>query len=115
MLASIEAEIEAGHVRAVYSLGLKYVLCEDQEGEFLVYPAWIMEGLYVENPEKELTTKYGPIGEHFDDPMEFGGYPIFAQSAEFGSPKVVQAMFRTEDGRGQRLVMPELVTWEDVK
>ena len=56
VIACIEREIDAGHIRNVYALRLAYVLYlnERSPATYTLFPMWVLECDYVENAGKEL-------------------------------------------------------------
>ena len=115
VITAIENEIYTGHILDVESLELNYILCRDQKGENWVYPAWAIHCIYVENPKKGLRKDFGSASGDFSDVPEYGLYPIFAQTAEFGNPSVIEKMTDRKKGEGQCFDLPRILTWEEVR
>lgn len=115
VIAAIENEIYAGHILGVESLELNYILCRDPKGENWVYPAWAIRCIYVEDPQKGLSKDFGSADIDYSDIPEYGLYPIFAQTAEFGNPGVIERMTNRKKGEGQCFDLPTILTWEDVQ
>lgn len=115
VIAVLESEIEAGHIRAVYSLDLGYALYNvantsrkpgwswTETAEFYAAPTWRCVCLYSKEAKKEVP------GEAYDDPYPSLYYKevyVNAQTGEFVDPT------NNRKGCGD---YPGLITWNDIR
>ena len=114
IINAIEKEIEAGHIRKIYSLNLGYVFYEDPDyitkntrtTHFYAVPVWQLNCLYMSNSKKELPEYESSDVGNERDSLEYSSIVINAQTGEmqnFMSQKVDRAEYKG------------VILWSDVK
>lgn len=99
--AQFEKLIESGNLRGVNAVRLGYVLCLDSEdGDRWAVPMWVLDGKYVHDAGRKDKPEYDDYGLILDYAR--------ASVAVMQSGELVDMGNQDED----RLVAPEIVTWE---
>ena len=111
VLASIRKEIEAGHIRRVFSIRLGYLLYSnpDMTDHAWAIPRWVVDCNYITEENKELAEKF----HEWDDgsvniwnAWEFVQMPVDAQSGE---------LIIMTTGDEKTFSVPEIVAWDEAK
>lgn len=107
VLMTIEKEIEAGHVRDIYSLRLGYCCYADEDSRDMygLYPVWVMECSRSESATAEIMETKWDAG-NFREKIGYELVLINAQTCE------VTADWVAED---EGLFTPKAVTWEETQ
>ena len=107
VIQSIEAQIEAGHIRKIYALRFGYCCYEGKSGETELHPVWEAECEYYYSAKTKTESYDERYGEM---PVTSGLYYrtmiVDAQTGEFVDP--AKLMDRVFD-------CPDTITWEDVQ
>lgn len=111
VLASIEKEIETGHIRGINALRLGYIRYSnpDMEDYAWAVPMWVLDCDYVPSGEESTVDSFH---EHFADELkrwkqyEFAQIPLDAQTGEM---KIITT------GDEATFSVPKMTTWEDVQ
>lgn len=112
VMAGIEAEIEEGRIREVFSLRLGYLLYSnpDMKDYAWAVPRWVLDCHYV-MPENEKSIE--AAHEHdIDNELNIWNTPEFLQmpiDAQSGKPILFTS------GDEDVFAVPEMITWEDVQ
>lgn len=121
VIAAIEAEIAAGHIRRVHALELGYILGRNAQGRACVYPAWSLRCVYVDDPKQEEHVDMSWDRQYYYNVDEYGVLPVLAQSAQVLSPEDLKRILfsgKDDQGYGQYYdlsKLPDIVSWEESK
>lgn len=109
VIASIEKEIETGHIRNVYALRLGYMRYSnpDMEDYAWAVPMWVLDCDYVPDGKQDIVDSFH---EHFEldrwTLYEFAQIPLDAQTGEM---KIITT------GDETTFAVPKMATWEDAQ
>lgn len=109
VLASIEKEIETGHIRNIHALRLGYMRYSnpDMEDYAWAVPMWVLDCDYVPDGKQDVVDSFH---EHFEldrwTLYEFAQIPLDAQTGEM---KIITT------GDEATFTVPTLTTWEDAR
>lgn len=107
VIQSIEAQIEAGHIRQIYALRFGYCCYEGKSGETELHPVWEVECEYYYSAKTKTESydeRYGEIPVTSE--LYYRTMIVNAQTGEFVDP--AKLMDRVFD-------CPDTITWEDVQ
>jgi len=106
VIASLEARIEAGHIRQVGALRFGYACFLGEGGRIVLVPVWMAECVYRFDASQETTVYEENVGRSIVDQHDYHTMLVSAQTGEFIDPIELR----------ERLVQcPEIITWEDVQ
>jgi len=110
VISALEKEIEAGRIRAVMNLRLRYTLFYDggEADGVCVYPVWLADCVYESSPQKEIErTGYEDVnGIKLESMPYFRRIVVDAQSA---------AVFDPNHETPEQITCPPFLTWEGEK
>lgn len=108
--AAIEKEIEAGHIRQMYSMRLGYLLYSNPGMDDYAWavPRWVVECDYITKDNEKKVEDFHEFDPELElwDRWEFLQMPVDAQNAEL-------IIFTVGDE--QTFSVPEILTWDDMK
>jgi len=108
IISSIEDEIQKGHIRKVYALRLGYgcYITEESPETYVLYPTWICECDYVDDPKWEIDEWAYNLEKGFNKKYSFKTFVINAQTGEMDDPYL---------SKKEQIFCPTIITWEDAQ
>ena len=108
IISSIEDEIQKGHIRKVYALRLGYgcYITEESPETYVLYPTWICECDYVDDPKWEIDEWAYNLEKGFNKKYSFKTLVINAQTGEMDDPYL---------SKKEQIFCPTIITWEDAQ
>ena len=110
VLENVAKEIEAGHIRQVFSVRLGYLLYSnpDMTDHAWAVPRWVVDCNYITKDSEATVKRFRENDDNLVDiwnKWEFLQMPVDAQS---GEPIIMTT------GDEKTFSVPEIVTWDDV-
>ena len=108
IISSIEDEIQKGHIRKVYALRLGYgcYITEESPETYVLYPTWICECDYMDDPKWEIDEWAYNLEKGFNKKYSFKTLVINAQTGEMDDPYL---------SKKEQIFCPTIITWEDAQ
>ena len=108
IISSVEDEIKKGHIRKVYALRLGYgcYITEESPETYVLYPTWICECDYVDDPKWEIDEWAYNLEKGFNKKYTFKTFVINAQTGEMDDPYL---------SKKEQIFCPTIITWEDAQ
>ena len=108
IISSVEDEIKKGHIRKVYALRLGYgcYITEESPETYVLYPTWICECDYVDDPKWEIDEWAYNLEKGFNKKYSFKTLVINAQTGEMDDPYL---------SKKEQIFCPTIITWEDAQ
>ena len=108
IISSIEDEIQKGHIRKVYALRLGYgcYITEESPETYVLYPTWICECDYMDDPKWEIDEWAYNLEKGFNKKYSFKTLVINAQTGEMDDPYL---------SKKKQIFCPTIITWEDAQ
>ena len=108
IISSVEDEIQKGHIRKVYALRLGYgcYITEESPETYVLYPTWICECDYVDDPKWEIDEWAYNIEKDFNKKYTFKTLVINAQTGKMDDPYL---------SKKEQIFCPTIITWEDTQ
>lgn len=108
VLRAVEAQIEAGHIRRVHALSLGYgeFLHGQSATEMALYPVWLLECDWMDDPQQEVPQSGLWKGMRDQSGAAYAVRMITAQDAAFRPQGEMTA---------QQLGCPQIATWDAVR
>mgnify|MGYP000577225956 FL=1 len=108
IISSIEDEIQKGHIRNVYALRLGYgcYITEESPETYVLYPTWICECDYVDDPKWEIDEWAYNLEKGFNKKYSFKTLVINAQTGKMDDPYL---------SKKEQIFCPTIITWEDTQ
>ena len=108
IISSIEDEIQKGHIRKVYALRLGYgcYITEESPETYALYPTWICECDYMNDPKWEIDEWAYNLEKGFNKKYTFKTLVINAQTGEMDDPYL---------SKKEQIFCPTIITWEDTQ
>ena len=105
IISSIEDEIQKGHIRNVYALRLGYgcYITNESPETYVLYPTWICECDYVDDPKWEIDEWAYNLEKGFNKKYSFKTLVINAQTGKMDDPYL---------SKKEQIVCPTIITWE---
>ena len=106
ILHMVEQEIQRGHIRNVYALrlGYAYYLNSASSETYTLFPVWVCDCDYTENPKEETMSNI--VDSNFRRGYNFSQILLNAQNGKMES----RWLKKTE-----MLYCPKIITWEDTQ
>ena len=108
IISSVEDEIKKGHIRKVYALRLGYgcYITEESPETYVLYPTWICECDYMDDPKWEIDEWAYNLEKGFNKKYSFKTLVINAQTGEMDDPYL---------SKKEQIFCPTIITWEDAQ
>ena len=108
IISSVEDEIKKGHIRKVYALRLGYgcYITEKSPETYVLYPTWICECDYMDDPKWEIDEWAYNLEKGFNKKYSFKTLVINAQTGEMDDPYL---------SKKEQIFCPTIITWEDAQ
>ena len=108
IISSIEDEIQKGHIRNVYALRLGYgcYITNESPETYVLYPTWICECDYVDDPKWEIDEWAYNLEKGFNKKYSFKTLVINAQTGKMDDPYL---------SKKEQIFCPTIITWEDTQ
>ena len=108
IISSVEDEIKKGHIRKVYALRLGYgcYITEESPETYVLYPTWICECDYVDDPKWEIDEWAYNLEKGFNKKYTFKTLVINAQTGKMDDPYL---------SKKEQIFCPTIITWEDTQ
>ena len=108
IISSVEDEIKKGHIRKVYALRLGYgcYITEESPETYVLYPTWICECDYMDDPKWEIDEWAYNLEKGFNKKYTFKTFVINAQTGEMDDPYL---------SKKEQIFCPTIITWEDAQ
>ena len=108
IISSIEDEIQKGRIRKVYALRLGYgcYITEESPETYVLYPTWICECDYMDDPKWEIDEWAYNLEKGFNKKYSFKTLVINAQTGEMDDPYL---------SKKEQIFCPTIITWEDAQ
>ena len=108
IISSIEDEIQKGHIRKVYALRLGYgcYITEESPETYVLYPTWICECDYMDDPKWEIDEWAYNLEKGFNKKYSFKTLVINAQTGEMDDPYL---------SKKEQIFCPTIITWENTQ
>ena len=108
IISSIEDEIQKGHIRNVYALRLGYgcYITNESPETYVLYPTWICECDYVDDPKWEIDEWEYNLEKGFNKKYSFKTLVINAQTGKMDDPYL---------SKKEQIFCPTIITWEDTQ
>ena len=108
IISSIEDEIQKGHIRNVYALRLGYgcYITNESPETYVLYPTWICECDYMDDPKWEIDEWAYNLEKGFNKKYTFKTFVINAQTGEMDDPYL---------SKKEQIFCPTIITWEDAQ
>ena len=108
IISSVEDEIQKGHIRKVYALRLGYgcYITEESPETYVLYPTWICECDYMDDPKWEIDEWAYNLEKGFNKKYSFETLVINAQTGEMDDPYL---------SKKEQIFCPTIITWEDTQ
>ena len=106
IISSVEDEIKKGHIRKVYALRLGYgcYITEESPETYVLYPTWICECDYVDDPKWEIDEWAYNLEKGFNKKYTFKTFVINAQTGEMDDPYL---------SKKEQIFCPSIITWDE--
>ena len=108
IISSVEDEIQKGHIRNVYALRLGYgcYITNESPETYVLYPTWICECDYVDDPKWEIDEWAYNLEKGFNKKYSFKTLVINAQTGKMDDPYL---------SKKEQIFCPTIITWEDTQ
>ena len=108
IISSIEDEIQKGHIRNVYALRLGYgcYITNESPETYVLYPTWICECDYMDDPKWEIDEWAYNLEKDFNKKYSFKTLVINAQTGKMDDPYL---------SKKEQIFCPTIITWEDAQ
>ena len=108
IISSVEDEIQKGRIRKVYALRLGYgcYITEESPETYVLYPTWICECDYMDDPKWEIDEWAYNLEKGFNKKYSFKTLVINAQTGEMDDPYL---------SKKEQIFCPTIITWEDAQ
>ena len=108
IISSVEDEIQKGRIRKVYALRLGYgcYITEESPETYVLYPTWICECDYMDDPKWEIDEWAYNLEKGFNKKYTFKTFVINAQTGEMDDPYL---------SKKEQIFCPTIITWEDAQ
>ena len=108
IISSVEDEIKKGHIRKVYALRLGYgcYIKGESPETYVLYPTWICECDYMDDPKWEIDEWAYNLEKGFNKKYSFKTLVINAQTGEMDDPYL---------SKKEQIFCPTIITWEDAQ
>ena len=108
IISSVEDEIQKGHIRKVHALRLGYgcYITEESPETYALYPTWICECDYMNDPKWEIDEWAYNLEKGFNKKYTFKTLVINAQTGEMDDPYL---------SKKEQIFCPMIITWEDAQ
>lgn len=106
IISSVEDEIQKGRIRKVYALRLGYgcYITEESPETYVLYPTWICECDYVDDPKWEIDEWAYNLEKGFNKKYTFKTFVINAQTGEMDDPYL---------SKKEQIFCPSIITWDE--
>ena len=106
IISSVEDEIKKGHIRKVYALRLGYgcYITEESPETYVLYPTWICECDYMDDPKWEIDEWAYNLEKGFNKKYTFKTFVINAQTGEMDDPYL---------SKKEQIFCPSIITWDE--
>lgn len=106
IISSVEDEIQKGRIRKVYALRLGYgcYITEEQPETYVLYPTWICECDYMDDPKWEIDEWAYNLEKGFNKKYTFKTFVINAQTGEMDDPYL---------SKKEQIFCPSIITWDE--
>ena len=106
IISSVEDEIQKGRIRKVYALRLGYgcYITEESPETYVLYPTWICECDYMDDPKWEIDEWAYNLEKGFNKKYTFKTFVINAQTGEMDDPYL---------SKKEQIFCPSIITWDE--
>lgn len=106
IINSVEDEIQKGRIRKVYALRLGYgcYITEESPETYVLYPTWICECDYMDDPKWEIDEWAYNLEKGFNKKYTFKTFVINAQTGEMDDPYL---------SKKEQIFCPSIITWDE--